>query len=501
MRLVQKEAIARFSNQTYSLASFMDLMGRQPHLLPGYVRMKKQKDIGFMSIVETLGNIYYDDPQAFTKLTEIDTYSYTWRIDTSQIPTLRITRPCNQSGANGEIVQIYMDDRFFSKYDVFSLINGQQLFVISEPTRISASEFLYECRLVTSNPNEVLNNAFTQINSTARYVYNLHPEFSEYGTNKMWYNMETHTNWLSKIRAGQSYSSDLRAAQDLFFMTESDYKKAIDRHGGGYKIYVLTSIEQQVLDHFMRTANGVLLFGRSVMSEQNGRSLLQTDRGEDIIAGDGLIAQYERYAHYIDYSENSLNVRHFQDAIEYVAERRGQSTGNHITVVCNRRFSRQKARALQSELFAQNPYGAWFFTKEKLNREDPITKSRYSHRVMANEIAVGATFNTYIYEGNTITFVVDEALTQYYKDQDRGYAIFIDTGLYETDNGTTPAVHLKTLKGRSMVKGHIPGMGGVSGTSNGIYSTALDASRFEIVGWRGVCVMNPYAATIMIENK
>lgn len=501
MRLVQKDAIAKFSNQTYTKGYFTELMGQQPHILPGYVRMRNQKDIGFMNIIEALGNIYHEDPQAFTKLDEIGVYSFQWRIDTSQVPTLRFTRACNQTGAAGTPVQVYLDDRFFSKSDVFALTNGQQLYVLAEPTRISNGEFLYDCRLVTSNPNDRLNNAFTQVNATARYVYNLHTEMSEYGTSKVWYNMETHINYLSKIRAGLAYSSDLRATQDMYFMTEVDFKKANDRHAGGYKIYVMDSIEQQVMDNFMRSVNGALLFGRSTMSEVNGRSLIQNERNEDVIAGDGLIAQYERYASYIDYSDRTLSVTHFQNAIDYVCEKRGRSTGNHITCICNRQFSRQKARALQNEVFEKNPNAAWFYTKDKLNMVDPVTKARGTNKVMANEIAVGATFNSYIYEGNTITFVVDEALTQAYKDQDKGYAIFIDTGLYETENGTVPAIHLKTLKGRSLVRSHIPGMGGINGTSNGVVSTALDASRYEILGWRGVAVMNPYAAVIFIENK
>lgn len=498
MRLVQKETIAKFSNRAYTVESFMNLMGQQPALIPGYVRLSRQKDIGLFTITELIGNIYIEDEKSMTRLSEIDSFSFKWRIDTSQIPTLRFKRACNQTGENGEVLNIYLDDRFFSKYDVIALQNTQLLYVISEPQRISMNEYLYECKLLTNKPTERLNTAYTQVNSTARYVYNLQPELSEYGTNKQWYNMEEHINWLMKIRAGQQYSSDLRVLQDKYFMTEADLKKAERANGGHYKIYVMNSIEQQVMEHFVRSANAALICGRSVMNEENGRSMLQTENMQDIIAGDGLIAQYERYAHYINYTDNTLTVKQFQDAIENVAERRGMSTGNHITVLCNRRFSRQKARALQQEVFQNNPYGAWFFTKDRLNMSDPITKAKKTNRIMANEITVGATFKSYIYDGNTITFVVDEALTNHY--QDRGYAIFIDTGVYETDNGTTPAVHLKTLKGRSLVTNYIYGMGGATGSSSGPVATALDASRYEVLGWRGIAVMNPYAATIMVEN-
>lgn len=500
MKLVSKSTIARFSNQTYSFQSMMELMGRQPYHIAGYIRLKKQYSMGLLAITEALGNVYMEDGASYTKLKEIDTYSFTWDVEVEQIPTVRFTRSNTDTGSTGSPVTLYLESRYFSKYDVFALENTQLVYVLEEPERVADNEFKYTCKPILSS-GLGLDVRFTAEQKTARYTHNLHPEFSEYGTNKVHYNLERHINYLMKIRAGQKFSSDFRATQDLYFMSDADIKKAQDVRGGSYQVFKMPTIEQQVLDHFLKSANGALLFNRSTMDEETGRPFIQLENNQDVIGGDGIIAQYERYAYNIDYSK--LSVKNFQEAIEYISDKRGMSQGNHVTVICNRIFSRQKASALQDAitLFAPQNNGTWFFTKD-----DPIAgvsdeyggMKRMKKVKVPNEVAVGATFNTYIYEGNTVTFIVDEALTNHYRD--RGYALFIDTGIYEDENGQIPAVHLKTLKGRALVKNTIPGMGGVDGTSDGVTNSALDAGNFQVLGWRGACVRNPYAAVIFEEN-
>lgn len=499
MKLVSKSVIGRFSNQTYSVQSFMEVMGRQPHHIGGYIRLKKQYSLGLMAITEGLGNVYTDGVSKAMK--GVDTYSFTWDIDVSQIPTIRITRPNTATGQGGVTFKIYVESNYFSPYDVAALENTQQIY-IQDTDRIGENEFELTCQVVASNPQHQIDTTFTQERSTLRYVYNAHPEFSEKGYNKHFYNTERHINYLTKIRAGQPYSSDLKATQDLYFMSEEDLKTAQKARGGHYKVFRLSSIEQQVLDHFLTSANGQLILGRSTIDENTGRPLVQDSRNQDVIMGDGIIAQYERHAYHIDYSRQSI--KFYQDAIEYIADKRGVSQGNHITVLCNRRFSRQKAAVLQNAitLFAPQNDGTWFYTKDPMELNDQYGGMRKGQEMkrkkLPNEVAVGATFNTYIYEGNTITFIVDEALTNHYRD--RGYAIFIDTGIYEDENGQVPAVSLKTLKGRELIKNYITGMGGIDGSSNGQVSHAADYTDFQVLGWRGACVRNPYGAVIFQEQ-
>jgi len=272
--------------------------------------------------------------------------SFTWDVEVSQIPTVRFSRPSTSTGANGLPFDVYVQERYFAKNDVAALENTQLIYFLTEGEDTSDG-YKYSVQTMTGTG---LDTAYTAKNKTLRYVYNAQPEFSERGSTKHHYNTERHINYMTKIRADQDYSGDFRATQDLFFMTDADLKKAVSNGGGHYKIFKLSSIEQQVLDHFLVSANGALLFGRSTIDEATGRPRVQVDGSKNIIAGDGIIPQFERYAYYIDYTEDKLNVKDFQDAIENIADKRGQSQGNHITVICNRRFSRQKADALQSAI-------------------------------------------------------------------------------------------------------------------------------------------------------
>lgn len=497
MKLISKSTIDAFSGQEYTMQSVAELHGRQPFHIPGVTRLKNQ-DFGLLQITEFLGNVYGEDVN-MRKMKEIDTYSYTWDIETTQIPTIRFARANTNDGTSGEFT-IYTNSRYFSKTDVAALQNTQQILFKSNATQVSDNVYKYTVAS-WGNGSNAIETSYTAQNSTLRWVYNVQPEMSELGYSKNQYNMERHINYLTKVRVGRAYSSDFRATMDKFFVSDDDYAKLRKdgKRARGFKVYKYNSVEEEVMHQFMIAANGALLFGRANMDEQTGRPLEEVD-GSEIIAGDGLIAQYERYAYPVYY--NTLSVRNFEIAMDYIRDKRGQSQGNHVTVLCNRQFSNQKAKALQNaiNLFAPQNNGTWFFSKE-----DPLKgvsdayggMSRMKRKQVPHDVAVGATFNTYIYEGNTITFVVDEALTKHFPD--RGYAIFIDTGIYEDERGQVPAIELKTLKGREMIKGHVVGMGGVDGTSNGSVSTPLDASRYDILGWRGVCVKSPYSAVIFEE--
>lgn len=500
MKLVSKATIDRFNDQDYSMQSVMEVVGRHPEHIPSFVRLKDQFDFGLLAITEMLGNVFEEDMKG-EKFREIMGYSFTWDIETSQIPTIRLSRANTNDGTSGTF-KIYTNSRYFAKSDVAALENTQQIYFTSSARRISDYEFEYDV-VAWGQGDLALETEYTDLNSTLRYVYNAHPEYSERGSNKYEYNMERHINYMTKIRAGQAYSSDLKALEEKYFVSDANYAKM--QKGikpSNFSIYRFNSIEEQVLKHFMRSCNGALLFGRSNMDEKTGRPLFQTELNEDIISGDGLIAQYERYAYPIQY--NDLSVYNFQKAINHIREVRGQSTGNHITVLCNREFSNQKAIAFQDAigLFAPQNDGTWFFTKNDNVLKGMTDKyggmKRYKETKVPNSVSIGATFNTYTYEGNTITFVIDEALTKHYPD--RGYGIFIDTGIYEENGKETAAVELVTMKGRKMIEGTVTGMGGANGTTSGQVATALDASRYEILGWRGLRVKAPYSAVIMEEN-
>lgn len=499
MRLVTRDALSRFNAETLSMGSVFEYAGRNPHHLPELIRAKKKHQHSLATILEAMGNVY--GMENTSQLDELSSIQYTWDIENHMVPTLRFTRSITATGEGRMPFDIFLDGKYFSKGDVLALENTQQLYVMQEGEAASAEEYRYTVIPVGNSPSLAIDTAYMAENYTARFVYFADTEFSEYGNIKLHSNMERHTNWMTKIRSGQKYSGDYKAIEDKYLVDEQDLKNYIK---GGQKdrlkLLPFTSIEQAVLDDFLLKANGAMLWGRSNIDANTGRPLITDNKGEAVYIGDGLIAQIERYGHYIDIS-GPMSVKHFQNAIDYIADRRGQSMGNHILAIVNRKFSRMKATALRDaiNLFAPQNNGTWFFSKDPVQGvARPGDRTRARRMQLPHEVAVGATFNTYIYEGNTITFLVDEALTNHYPD--KAYGIFVDNSVYEDRTGEKPGIHMMTLKGRELVQSHVPGIGGIDGRTNGITSSRLDASSYDIVGWRGLVVKNPYAGVIFAER-
>jgi len=484
------------------MQSMLEYMGRVPYSIAGYIKNSMQYKNTLMGIIEGLGNVY--GLENASKLNGIDTYAFSWKVDVSQIPTPRFTQNCTASGANAQEFTIFVNANYYATTDVLRLEGiGQQLFILTDAKPESNGEYSHVVRLVTNDPNEALDTRYTTLNRTTMLAYNAQPEWSVKGTTKFTDNFETHFNTMTKIRIDQAYSSDFKATEERYFISDDDLKKSERFSGGSFKIFQFPKIEQLVLDTFIQRTNGFMLWGRSTMNPTTGRSYLQLQDGQDIPIGSGLIQQVEDFAYTIDYTQGNMSVRHMQMALNHIIERRGKSVDNHITCLCTRKFYNDVAAVLKSELFATNPYGMWFYTKDAVQPTDSVTgkpsnKLKYYGK-LPNELSVGATFNTYIYQGNTINFIVEEELTKY--KQGRGYAIFMDTGLFVDENDKpAPVLSMFTLKGRENIKFTSAGIGGLTGTTSGAVSSLVDGSTIGMLGWRGLAYRIPYATVIFQEQ-
>lgn len=501
MKLISKNSISRFSNQDYSMQSMLEYIGRVPHVISGYIKSQTHYKNTLIGIIEGLGNVYGLD--SATKIQGIDTYSFTWKVDVSQIPTPRFTRDCTSLGNFGAEVTIYLDSPYYATTDVLRLENDQQLYVLTDPERINNDEYAYQVRLVTDNPNDAIDIRFTTVNRSTMYAYNANTEWSVKGSTKVKSNFETHINYMAKIRVDQSYSSDFKATEDKYFISEEDSKKAERVNGGSYKIVEFPKVEQNIVNAFIEATNGYMIWGKNTMNPNTGRSFLQLPASQqDVMIGSGLIQLTEQYAFTIDYTPGNLSVRHFQVAMNHMIERVGKSVGNHFTVLCTRKYFNDVAEALKSDLFNTNPYGMWFYTKDPVPAKDSITgkpsnKMKY-YGVLPNEIAVGASFSTYIYQGNTVNFIVEEYLSR--DKRNKGYALFLNTGMFVDENDKpAPVLSMYTIKGREAVTFKFPGIGGMNGTTSGVVSSLVDGSTIGMVGWRGIAYRAPYGTVIMQE--
>ena len=81
--------------------------------------------------------------------------------------------------------------------------------------------------------------------------------------------------------------------------------------------------------------------------------------------------------------------------------------------------------------------------------------SKSANKGQGGYVKVGATFDTYEYAGNQVSFVVDRALTREYPD--KGYGVCIDLTADKTTG--TPAVAKFTLTGKDFITNKVLGVG------------------------------------------
>ncbi len=80
--------------------------------------------------------------------------------------------------------------------------------------------------------------------------------------------------------------------------------------------------------------------------------------------------------------------------------------------------------------------------------------SKSANKGQGGYIKVGATFDTYVYAGNQLSFVVDRALTREYPD--KGYGVCIDLTADKTSG--MPAIGKFMLAGKDIITNKIVGV-------------------------------------------
>lgn len=103
--------------------------------------------------------------------------------------------------------------------------------------------------------------------------------------------------------------------------------------------------------------------------------------------------------------------------------------------------------------------------------------SKSANKGEGGYIKVGATFDSYIYAGNQITFVVDRALTREYPD--KGYGVCIDLTADKTTG--TPAIGKFALTGKDFITNKIEGVGGYDGKTSGSVASNVAGSKLVMM--------------------
>lgn len=205
------------------------------------------------------------------------------------------------------------------------------------------------------------------------------------------------------------------------------------------KVFKLNKMEKDLFDSFQTVKNNAMLWQKTTM-DKNGKASVLTDDGRPLIAGDGLIPQIERFASKAKYAKMNVNI--IQLVMDQMTQKAANATGNHYTFIVNDILWGQINTTL----------GDWL----KLWSSTPTlmySKAEGAKVKADNPLKVGATFVSYEVSGNTVTFMVDRALS---KEYDRkGYGICLDMSP-DVDSGD-PAIAAFTLEGAEFVTSKYPG--------------------------------------------
>ncbi len=140
-------------------------------------------------------------------------------------------------------------------------------------------------------------------------------------------------------------------------------------------------------------------------------------------------------------------------------------TGNKIIIICNRKFWNDIQMTLGEYLANFRTDGTYMYSKN-------------ANKGMGGYVKVGATFDTYEYAGNQVTFVVDRALTREYPT--KGYGVSIDLTADKTSG--TPAIAKFSLTGKDFMTNKITGVGGYDGKTSGEVASNVAASKLVMMG-------------------
>ena len=466
MRIVDRKTVIQNLGETRTVQNFGQLLGDKPHKLGQVVTMYPHLSIA--NLTDALRNIYVNPKSSGSAYTPINAMAVEWEIDVNFIKRVRIT--VDGTEVDGKVpASLILEEKYYDKNDTFTLENKQQLFVIAPPRKLGDKRWEHKV-VVVGDGSKKVSAEWVKAGRYTRYRSNYFPELSERGYTKYVSNTEIHRNYLSRHRASVDWSGDFALREQVFI--EMGKGKKEDK-----SYFKLNKKEKDCLDHFLLSRENSCIFSQSNF-DVNGKCADQDELGRDIPMGDGVIPQIERYCDKFAYSVLTSDV--LDDVMAAMVEKSDMPTGNTYAVVCNERMYQQFGRLMKSDLRFQSPSdGSYFYSKEA-----------------GGKVKVGAHFASYHFQGNTITFMPDRALSQEYDNY--GYGIFLDTGA-DIASGR-PNISSFTLEGAEMLSGNLNGMGGADGKSSGEVATSVHGSSYHLIGYSCCVVFNPYKSFILEES-
>ncbi len=457
---------------TRTYEDFYKYLGTKPHKLGVVSRLYPELTASYLT--ESLRNIFYQDRKSNNKYQSIDSMYFEWEVETNYIKRVELAAKPEGTGENGSEIVMAFKERYYEKYDIFKHDKTmQQFIVVSRPVRKADNYWEVTCRLIDNDYNSSIDLNDYNIGDTTRFQSNAMPELHEEGYVKYQSNIERHRNYITTHRVDDSYSA-LYAAHENQFISIAEGK---DQGSLTETIYKMDKKEKVLLDNFLYVRNNGLLFNKCNVDVNGKPTICDPDTGRPIYIGDGIIPQVERFASKYAFAKLTLEV--FHTVLATLNEKATQPTGNKYMFICNERMWNLLQHVLGDYLAKFRTEGTYLYSK-----------------AANGYIKVGATFDSYEYGGNTITFKVDRTFSREYGFE-KGYCLCLD--LTADATSAEPPIQMFTLKGGDFLTSKYPGVGGLDGLSSGVVSSPVAGSKIINWGYSGVGVFNPYRSFILRE--
>lgn len=419
--------------QTKTYEDWSKYLGSKPHRIGVVARMYTDNTLNF--ITDGLRNIFYKDEKA-DQFQLSSSLLFEWIVETNNIKKVEFAEVPTETGENGAEITMAFRENYYQKYDIFRIDKTkQQCQVVSRPIRKRDDYWEVQVRLIDNDYDTILDADGCQVGDTTTFQSVAMPELSEEGYSKFQSQMERHRNFMTTFRADASWSS-LYALQENVFMSIADDKDQTKSEG----VYKMLKKEKELLDTFMYAMNTGLTFNKGNIDVNGKATISEPETGRPIYIGEGLIPQIEAAANKYCYS-NRPNLQLFNMIMSDMADKAQSDTGNKFIFIVNRKMWNDLQMTLGEYLANYRTDGTYMYSKS-------------ANKGLGGYVKVGATFDTYEYAGNQVSFVVDRALTREYPT--KGYGVCIDLTADKTSG--TPAIAKFSLTGKDFMTNKIVGV-------------------------------------------
>ena len=459
--------------QTRTYEDFYKFLGSKPYKLGIVSRLYPELTASYLT--ESLKNIFYQNTKSPDKYHSIDSCYFEWEVDTNYIKRIEFAAVPDGTGENGTEITMAFKEKYYDVHDIIKVDKTrQQLFVLTPAVRKADNYWEYQVRLIDNDYKTVLDLTGCQVGDTTRFQSCAMPEIHDTGHVKYQSNVEKHRNYITTFRVDDEYSAKYAANEDTFVSI------AQGKNQGDLSetIYKMDKKEKVLMDNFLEARNNGLLFNKSDIDANGKPTIMDSLTQQPIYIGDGIIPQVEQYASKIAFSKFTIST--LQTVMSQMNAKAAKPIGNKYMFICNERGWNLVQQNLGDYLNSFKTMGTYLYSKEK-----------------NDYVKVGATYQSYEFGGNQISFTVDRTFSREY-GMDKAYFLCLDMTGDQTKG--EPAMQMFTFKNCDIINNKFIGVGGENGLSSGIVSSPVAASRLIVWGYAGVGVFNAYRSAIMIEN-